>query len=69
MHMGQGVTEVLSRNGMLIEDIRRSSSLFPQVHYSHVDREDKKVAHSLARYAMHILDLYVWKIFHHIFFL
>ena len=45
---------------MLIEDIRGSYSLFTQLHYSHVNREYKKVAHSLAKYAMHILDFLVW---------
>ena len=45
---------------MLIEDIQRSSSLFTQLHYSHVKREGNKAIHSLARYAMHILDFLVW---------
>ena len=48
--------EVLSCNGLLIEDIRRFSTLFNQLHYSNVKRECNKVAHNFVRYIVHILD-------------
>ena len=52
-------TKVLLGNQVLIEDKRHSSILFTQLHYSHVKREDNKATHSLAKYAMHILDFLV----------
>ena len=52
--------EELSCNGLLIEDIRRCSTLFNQLRYSHVKRECNKVAHNFIRYAMHISDFLLW---------
>ncbi|KAL0006865.1 hypothetical protein SO802_008367 [Lithocarpus litseifolius] len=53
-------SEVLSYGGLLLDDIRRLSSFFSQLHYSHIRREGNNVAHSLARYAAHISDFLVW---------
>ena len=47
-------------NGLLIEDIHLSSTIFTQLHYSHTKREGDKVAYSLARYALHVFDVVVW---------
>ena len=52
--------EILKPNGLLIEDIRLSSTIFTQLHYSHTKREGDKVAYSLARYALHVFDVVVW---------
>ena len=53
-------TTVLSCSGLLIEDIRRCSTLFNQLCYFHVKRKCNKVIHSLARYAVHISNFLVW---------
>ena len=47
---------MLSCNGLLIEDIRRCSTLFNQLRYYYVKRECNKVAHNFVRYIVHILD-------------
>ena len=52
--------EVPPYSGALLNDVRRCSSFFNQLRYSHVKREGNKVAHSLARYAKHISDFVVW---------
>ena len=52
--------EVLSYSGALLNDMRRCSSFFNQLCYSHVKRVGNKVAHSLARYTKHIYDFVVW---------
>ena len=46
----------LSSDGLLIEDIRFQASSFNQLLYSHVKREDNKVAHNFARHTICILD-------------
>ncbi|XP_075665671.1 uncharacterized protein LOC142635397 [Castanea sativa] len=51
--------EVLSYSGALLNDVRRCSSFYNQLCYSHVKREGNKVAHSLAKYAKHISDYVV----------
>ena len=50
----------LSSNGLLIDDVRFSARLFTQICYSHVKKEDNKVAHNLARYALCISDFVAW---------
>ena len=52
--------EILTPDGLLIKDIRLSSTLFTQLHYSQTKREDNKVTHSLARYVLHVFDAVVW---------
>ncbi|KAL0000463.1 hypothetical protein SO802_014244 [Lithocarpus litseifolius] len=46
--------EILTPDGLLIEDIRLSSTLFTQLHCSHNNRESNKVAYSLAKYTLHV---------------
>ncbi|XP_075638417.1 uncharacterized protein LOC142610490 [Castanea sativa] len=46
--------------GLLIEDAKQSAQHFDKLLYSHVKRECNFVAHSLARYAIGILDFLVW---------
>ncbi|XP_075645389.1 uncharacterized protein LOC142616414 [Castanea sativa] len=53
-------TTLLSSNGLLMEDIRLQARFFNQLHYSHVQREDNKVAHKLVRYALCISNFVVW---------
>ena len=50
----------LSPFGLLVEDIKLSSASFSTLLYSHTKREGNKVAHGLARHAIHILDYVVW---------
>ena len=50
----------LSSNGLLMEDIRYNASLFNQLLYSNVKREDNKVANNLARHSICIYDFSVW---------
>ena len=51
---------MLSCNGLLIEDIRRCSTLFNQLRYYYVKRECNKVAYNLIRYVVHISDFLLW---------
>ena len=57
LHHGK---EVLSPDGLLVDDIHLCSRFFIELRYSHARRESNKVAHSLVRYASHILDFIVW---------
>ena len=45
---------------LLLEDARFLSQQFDELRYSHIKREDNSLAHSLARYAIGILDFLVW---------
>ena len=49
----------LSPFGLLVEDIKVSSASFRTLLYSHTKREGNKVAHRLARHAIHVLDYVV----------
>ena len=49
----------LSTDGLFIDDVRFDARLFNQLRYSHVKGEDNTVVHSLARYALGILDFVV----------
>ncbi|XP_023887819.1 uncharacterized protein LOC111999944 [Quercus suber] len=49
----------LSPFGLLVEDIKLSSASFSKLLYSHTKREVNKVAHGLARHAIHVLDYVV----------
>ena len=51
---------VLVPYGLLLEDVRILSQQFDELRYSHTKREDNSLAHSLARYAVGILDFLVW---------
>ena len=50
----------LSTVGVIIDDICFEASCYNQLRYSLVKREGNKVAHSLVRYAIEILDFVVW---------
>ena len=50
----------LSPTGLLVDDVKRVVISFERLLYSHVKRNDNKVAHSLAKNALRILDLQVW---------
>ena len=50
----------LSPFGLLVEDIKVPSASFCTLLYSHTKREGNKVAHGLARLAIHVLDYVVW---------
>ena len=50
----------LSSNGLLMKDIKFNASLFNQLLYSHVKREDNKVEHNLARHSICISDFSMW---------
>ena len=52
--------EILTHDGLLVEDIRFSLRHFTKSHYSQIKREGNMVAHSLARYALHVSDVVVW---------
>ena len=52
--------ELLTPDGLLIEDICHSFTLFTQLHYSHIKREGNKVAHNVARYTLHISNSVAW---------
>ena len=52
--------EILTPDGLLIEDICLRSMLFTQLHYSHIKREGNKVAHNIARYTLHISNSVAW---------
>ncbi|XP_075636673.1 uncharacterized protein LOC142608901 [Castanea sativa] len=47
-------------DGLFIEDVLLDAIFFNELHYSHVKRGDNKVAHSLARYALGVLNFVVW---------
>jgi len=47
--------------GLLVEDAKNLSPKFDELLYSHTKRESNILAHSLARYAIGILDFLVWK--------
>ena len=50
----------LSPTGLLIEDVKMFSNNFVKLLYSHIKRNDNRVAHSLAKNALCILDFQVW---------
>ena len=50
----------LSPTGLLVDDVKRVAISFERLLYSHVKRNDNRVAHSLAKNALRILDLQVW---------
>lgn len=56
----QSGCEVLSHAGLLIDEARHSSQFFQKLLYSHVRREDNKVAYFTAWYASNIFDFVVW---------
>ena len=50
----------LSPTGLLIEDVKIFSNNFVKFLYSHVKKNDNRVAHNLAKNALCILDFQVW---------
>ena len=52
--------EIMSPDGLLIEDFRHCSSSFHQLHYSHTKRKGNKLVHCFARYALNISNFFVW---------
>lgn len=52
--------EILTSNGLLVDNICLCSRLFTKLRYSHTRREGNKVAYNLAQYAFHISDFVVW---------
>ena len=56
----RGGTKNLSPYGILLEDVWVCSTLFTQLCYSYVKREDNKIAHNLARFAVNIPGFFVW---------
>ena len=54
------VEQPLSPTGLLLEDVKLFSQRFEKLPYSHTKREGKFVAHSLARYAISMLDFLIW---------
>ena len=52
--------ETLTPTGLLLEDVRSLSQNFDLLLYSHTKRDGNVVAHSLAKYALHIPDFLAW---------
>ena len=50
----------LSPTGLLIEDVKMFANNFVRLLYSHIKRNDNRVAHSLAKNALYIPDFQVW---------
>ena len=50
----------LSPIGLLVDDVKRVANSFERLLYSHVKRNDNRVAHSLAKNALRISDFQVW---------
>ena len=50
----------LSPIGLLVDDVKRVACSFERFVYSHVKRNDNRVAHSLAKNALRIPNLQVW---------
>ena len=50
----------LSPMGLLIEDVKVLANNFVRLLYSHVKRNDNRVAHSLDRNALCIPDFQIW---------
>ena len=50
----------LSPTGLLVDDVKWVASSFEQLVYSHVKRNDNRVAHSLAKNAFCIPDSQIW---------
>ena len=50
----------LSPTGLLIEDVKVFANNFVRLLYSHIKRNGNRVAHSLAKNALCILDFQVW---------
>ena len=49
-----------SPTGLLVDDVKRVAISFERLLYSHVKRNDNRVAHSLAKNALHIPNLQIW---------
>ena len=54
------IETTLSYYGSLLDDVRRCSCFFNQLRYFHVKKKYNRVANSLAKDIVHILDLVVW---------
>ena len=52
--------DCLSPTGLLVDDVKRVASSFEQLVFSHVKKNGNRVAHSLAKNALHIPNLQVW---------
>ena len=50
----------LSPIGLLVDDMKRVANSFERLLYSHVKRNDNRIAHSLAKNALRIPDFQVW---------
>ena len=50
----------LSPIGLLVDNVKRVANSFEQLLYSHVKRNDNRIAHSLAKNALRIPDFQVW---------
>ena len=50
----------LSPTGLLIEDVKRVANSYARLLYSHVKRNGNRIAHSLVKNALRILDFQVW---------
>ena len=56
----KSIESSLSPTGLLVDDVKRVAISFERLLYSHVKRNDNRVAHCLAKNALRILDLQVW---------
>ena len=50
----------LSPTGLLIEDVKMFANNFVRLLYSHIKRNDNRIAHSLTKNALCIPDFQVW---------
>ena len=56
----KSIEDSLSLASLLVDDVKRVASSFERLVYSHVKRNSNRVAHSLAKNALHIPNLQVW---------
>ena len=56
----KGLKMSLSSYGLLISDARVFENLFSELSYSHIKREDNKVAHYLAQLEVNYPDNVIW---------